>query len=416
VEFSSFGKRYTRYTGARELMDDLGEAMASDTPVMMLGGGNPAHIPAVLELLAARLHAVADQPRELRRMLADYPAPGGEIRFRTSLAALLRREYGWPVGPEQVALTGGSQSGFFLLFNLLAGEFDDGSRRRVMLPLTPEYVGYSDLGLQDDLFVARRPTIEHLDHRQFKYHVDFDGLQIGDDVAALCVSRPTNPTGNVLTDVEVERLAGLARDRDIPLILDNAYGLPFPQIVFTDVTPYWDENVILCMSLSKLGLPAARTGIVVARPEIIEALTGLNAVLSLAVSSVGAVLARELVESGQIMALSRDVIRPFYQARMEQALGWLHDALAGCNYYIHRPEGALFLWLWLPELPVTSAELYTRLKARGVYVLPGQHFFPGLSDDWEHKHQCLRLSYAQDPDAVRRGIGIIGTEIRGLLG
>lgn len=416
MEFSSFGKRYTRHTGARELMDDLGQAMASDEPVMMLGGGNPAHIPAVLGLLAERLRVVADNPRELRRMLADYPAPEGEVRFRTALAALLKREYGWPLGPENIALTGGSQSGFFLLFNLLAGEFDDGSMRRVLLPLTPEYVGYTDLGLQDDLFVARRPVIEYLDNRQFKYHIDFDGLQIADDVAAICVSRPTNPTGNVLTDGEVQRLAGLARDRNIPLLLDNAYGLPFPQIVFTDVTPYWDQNVILCMSLSKLGLPAVRTGIVIARPEIVDALTGLNAVLSLAVSSVGAVLARELVETGRIIELSHDVIRPFYRKRMEQALGWLTDALAGCNYYVHRPEGALFLWLWLPDLPITTAELYTRLKARGVYVLPGHHFFPGLDDDWDHRHQCLRLSYAQDPDTVRQGIGILGKAIQSLLG
>lgn len=416
MEFSSFGKRYTRHTGARELMDDLGQAMASDEPVMMLGGGNPAHIPAVLGLLAERLRVVADNPRELRRMLADYPAPEGEVRFRTALAALLKREYGWPLGPENIALTGGSQSGFFLLFNLLAGEFDDGSMRRVLLPLTPEYVGYTDLGLQDDLFVARRPVIEYLDNRQFKYHIDFDGLQVADDVAAICVSRPTNPTGNVLTDAEVQRLAGLARDRNIPLLLDNAYGLPFPQIVFTDVTPYWDENVILCMSLSKLGLPAVRTGIVIARPEIVDALTGLNAVLSLAVSSVGAVLARELVETGRIIELSHDVIRPFYRKRMEQALGWLTDALAGCNYYVHRPEGALFLWLWLPDLPITTAELYTRLKARGVYVLPGHHFFPGLDDDWDHRHQCLRLSYAQDPDTVRQGIGILGKAIQSLLG
>ena len=414
MEFSAFGKRYTRHTGARELMDDLGEAMSRDTPVMMLGGGNPAHIPEVLDLLAERLHTIADTPRELRRMLADYASPAGELRFREALASLLQREYGWPVSVDNVALTAGSQGAFFLLFNLLAGDFADGSRRQVLLPLTPEYVGYSDLGLQDELFIARRPAIEHLDNRQFKYHVDFDGLQAGDGVGAICVSRPSNPTGNVLTDDEVSRLAGLAREADVPLILDNAYGLPFPQIVFTDAKPYWDDNVILCMSLSKLGLPAVRTGIVIGRPEVVEALTGLNAVLSLAVSSVGAVLARELVESGRIIELSRDVIRPFYQGRAQQAVAWLHESLAGCEYFVHRPEGALFLWLWLPELPITSAELYSRLKKRDVYVLPGHHFFPGLADDWPHKHQCLRLSYAQDLDAVRRGIAILGKEVRRL--
>ena len=37
------------------------------------------------------------------------------------------------------------------------------------------------------------------------------------------------------------------------------------------VTPAWDENMILTMSLSKIGLPGTRTGIVIARPEIIRA-------------------------------------------------------------------------------------------------------------------------------------------------
>ena len=40
--------------------------------------------------------------------------------------------------------------------------------------------------------------------------------------------RPTNPTGNVLDDDEVDHLRQLACDHNIPLIVDNAYGAPFP--------------------------------------------------------------------------------------------------------------------------------------------------------------------------------------------
>jgi valine--pyruvate aminotransferase len=414
MKLSRFGKRFTRRTGARELMDDLGAAMAAETPAMMLGGGNPAHIPAVLELMAERLREIAADPRELRRMLADYASPAGENRFRAAIAQLLRREYGWPLTAQNIALTGGSQSGFFLLFNLLAGEFDDGVSRRILLPMVPEYAGYNDLGVTEELFTARRPSIEQLDDRLFKYHVDFAQLAVDESVSAICVSRPCNPTGNVLSDDEIAQLAGLARRHEVPLILDNAYGLPFPQIVFTEARPYWDDNTILCMSLSKIGLPAVRTGIVVAGEEVVDAIASVNAVVSLAVSSVGAVIARDWVASGEIMRLSRELIQPFYRQRAEQALAWLHESLHGCSWFVHKPEGALFLWLWLPELPVTSQVLYERLKARGVYVLPGHHFFPGLDEDWAHRDQCLRLSYAQDPEQVRRGIGIIGEELRAL--
>ncbi len=414
MEFSAFGKRFTRPTGTRELMDDLGAAMSADEPLMMLGGGNPAHIPALLDRLAVRLREIAADRRELRRMLADYAAPEGELRFREALAAMLAREHGWPLGAENIALTNGSQGGFFLLFNLLAGRFEDGSFRRILLPLTPEYVGYTDLGLDDELFTARRPRIEKLPDRLFKYHIDFAALDIGPDIAALCVSRPCNPTGNVLSDAEISQLAQLARRHGLPLIIDGAYGLPFPGIVFTEATPYWDQNVILCMSLSKIGLPAVRTGIVIARPEIVTAIGAMNAVLSLAVSSVGAVLLRELVSSSELLGLSRELIRPFYARRAEQAVAWLRAALDGVDYHLHRPEGAFFLWLWLPGLPISTAELYQRLKQRQVFVLPGEHFFPGLAGEWQHRHQCLRLSYAQDPDAVREGIRVLGEELRRL--
>ena len=35
---------------------------------------------------------------------------------------------------------------FFFLFNLFAGEREDGTRARVLLPLAPEYIGYADVG------------------------------------------------------------------------------------------------------------------------------------------------------------------------------------------------------------------------------------------------------------------------------
>jgi valine--pyruvate aminotransferase len=246
----------------------------------------------------------------------------------------------------------------------------------------------------------------------FKYHVDFDAIDADADIGAICVSRPTNPTGNVLTDEEVRKLLRLADSRQVPLIIDNAYGTPFPHIIFTDARPLWNDNVILCMSMSKLGLPGIRTGIVIAREEVISALSTMNAVMHLAVSSVGAVLLHALVDSGEIITISHDIIAPYYRNRVEQALSRVRSEFEGIDYRVHVPEGALFLWLWFPGLPITSAELYARLKRRGVLVLSGHHFFPGLTEDWPHKNECLRLTYSQDPETVSAGISIIAEEVR----
>lgn len=412
MKLSDFGRRFAGPSGTRQLMEDLGSALAGSGEVLMLGGGNPSHISAVETLFRERLRALADDPREFARVLGNYDAPQGEGEFIAALAALLKREFGWPVTPRNIALTHGSQSAFFLLFNMFAGHCGEGEYRRVLLPMTPEYIGYADVGLSDDFFVARRPQIEMLGDRFFKYRVDLQQIEVTPDIGALCVSRPTNPTGNVVTDEELAGLSDLARRHDLPLIVDGAYGTPFPHIVFTEARPLWNEHVILCLSLSKLGLPAVRTGIVIAREEVIDALTGMNAILSLATGSIGAALAVDMVRSGDILHVSREIVRPYYQSRVEQAVQWCREAFAGCDFYIHKPEGAIFLWLWFPGLPITSAELYARLKRRGVLVLSGHYFFPGLHGAWRHREECLRVTYAQDAEVVRKGIAIIAEEVR----
>ena len=417
MEFSKFGKRFTRHTGASELMDDMGAAMDGSGsmigPMLMLGGGNPARIPAVEQIFKDQLAAVIDQPDEFSRMVGNYSRPAGEGRFRRALARLLHNQYGWDLSENNIALTSGSQNAFFILFNLLAGDMErTGTHKQILLPMAPEYIGYCDVGVSENMFHASRPTIEYLDHRLFKYHVDFDAIDVSENIGAVCVSRPTNPTGNVLTDDEINKLLGLAEASDVPLIIDNAYGTPFPHIIFTEVKPLWNENIILCMSLSKIGLPGIRTGIVIAREEIISAVSSMNAVMHLSVSSVGAVLLHKLVDSGEIINISHNIITPYYRSRVEQALVCVRSEFEGIEYRIHVPEGALFLWLWFPDLPITSAELYSRLKRRGVLVLSGHHFFPGLKEDWRHKNECLRMTYSQDPETVAAGIRIIAEEVR----
>lgn len=413
MKLSKFGTKFTSHSGILSLMDDLGAAMANKSgDVLMLGGGNPGRVPAMEALFRARMEQILANPGEFERVVGHYAPPEGDREFRVALAALLRKQFGWDIGESNVALTNGSQSAFFMLFNMFAGACADGSTRKVLLPLTPEYIGYADAGVVEDFFVAARPTIEHLDGHLFKYHVDFNSIELGDDVGALCVSRPTNPTGNVLTETEINHLLELAQTHDIPLIVDNAYGTPFPHIIFTDADPIWNGHCVVLMSLSKLGLPGVRTGIVIAREDIIKGLAGVNAILNLSTGSFGPALTREMVSSGDIIRLSRELITPFYQNKAQGAIEFLRRELDGYEFYIHKPEGAIFLWLWFKGLPISSAELYERLKKRNVLVISGHHFFPGLAEPWRHRHECIRVTYSQDTAVVEGGLEIIAEEVK----
>jgi valine--pyruvate aminotransferase len=54
--------------------------------------------------------------------------------------------------------------------------------------------------------------------------------------------------------------------------------------------------------------------------------------------------------------------------------------------------------------------LYQRLKRRNVLVVPGEHFFFGTPEN-AHSRECLRVSYAMDPEIVRAGLEIIAEEV-----
>lgn len=413
-QFSDFGKRLSAGSGIEQLMDDLGHALAAGGSEMrMLGGGNPAVIPQVCELWRSQMRSMLDRdPQRFDRMLVNYDPCRGNPRFLREISDFFNRHYGWELTPENIVVTNGGQTAFFYLINLLAGE-SAGRRRQILLPLVPEYIGYANQGLGDDVFRATKPRLDLQDDLHFKYRVDFDALEIDDDVAAICVSRPTNPTGNVLTNEEIDRLRKLALTHKIPLIVDNAYGAPFPNIIFGEVTPPWGENVVLTYSLSKLGLPGTRTGIVIGPPQITQAISSINAITGLANGNVGQVLVTDLLADDRLAEVSRDVIRPFYESKSKEAQKLLAAHLPRESFRMHASEGALFLWLWL-KMPITSAELYERLKRRNVLVVPGEYFFYGLQEPWSHEHECVRITFSMPSHIVREGIEVLADELQKL--
>ena len=113
MEYSKFGKKFGGDAGILSLMKDMGEAVAQGGDIVMMGGGNPGHIPAFQEKMQRRLQEIAADDEICKRLLGVYSAPQGELDFLSSLAKLLRQEQGWQIGPQNICLTNGSQSGFF---------------------------------------------------------------------------------------------------------------------------------------------------------------------------------------------------------------------------------------------------------------------------------------------------------------
>jgi len=108
MEVSKFGKKIGVGSGIGILMEDLGEAANSNRDVIMLGGGNPAHVPAVEEYLRKSMEKVLAEKGRFERMIGEYGPPEGSREFIEAICELLNSEFGWGIEAKNVALTNGS--------------------------------------------------------------------------------------------------------------------------------------------------------------------------------------------------------------------------------------------------------------------------------------------------------------------
>ena len=429
MELSVFGELLSNGNGIVDLMNDLGEAVALRPDMLTLGGGNPAAIPEIQALWRDYARRFLCDSDSFDKALACYDSPQGDPRFLDAFASLFRERFGVPITSKNVVAVSGAQQGAFLLFNMIAGGTRDGKRKKILTPLSPEYVGYAGLGVDSNLFISCPGKITYPDENDasvFKYEVDFNAVERAlqdDDVSAILVSRPTNPSGNMISRAELQRLDRLAEKYNALLIIDSAYGGPFPGIVEDESeldSVFWTPRTALFYSLSKIGLPGLRTAFLIASEEIVERIATMNAIVALTNNSIGQRIALPMFESGDVLRVSREIVRPYYCKRRAEAIEILQGELSrvGVDARLHKSEGAFFLWLWIPGLTSGSANLYNQLKAKGVLAIPGDGFFYGLGDDHMNEEfsasraRCMRISFSSSYEIVARGLRIIAETIR----
>ena len=370
-----------------------------------LSAGNPLILPQVEQLwrdCTAQLLASSDYGEVVCR----YGSSQGYAPLIKAIAADFNRRYGLNLTERNILITPGSQTLYFYATNAFGGYSPSGELRQIVLPLSPDYTGYGGVSLAPEALIAYKPTldIDSTAHR-FKYRPDFNQLKINEETGCVVFSRPCNPTGNVLTDEEVRKIAALAAPYNVPVIIDSAYAPPFPALNFTEMNPVFGDNILHCMSLSKAGLPGERIGIAIGDENLIQVLECFQTNMCIHPSRYGQAIAALAINSGALAEISTQVIRPFYRHKFGVLETTLEQAMPdNLPWFLHRGEGAIFAWLWLKDLPVNDWEFYQQLKQENVIVVPGSSFFPGLREDWIHKHQCLRISLTASNEEIALGM------------
>jgi valine--pyruvate aminotransferase len=414
VQLSSWGKQMSSMSGIRSIMEDIAAAGVdpSGGEWLNLSPGNPSLIPEVVS--AWRALAEEALRAEFVESSCRYGPSRGSDALVAAIVEYFRSGYGWPIGGRNVVVGAGSQLLSFMAATSFTSFGRDGSRPLV-LPRLPDYAGYQGLVGSREGIVGVEPVVRLEGDRFFSYAVDIEAIRRQGEAGMLLLSNPANPTGSSVTATELDAVLKVVEERDVPLVVDHAYGEPFPSVAETLVGPVWHPNVVNCFTFSKAGLPGERIAFAIGPEEVITPLVGFTANVALHAPQLIQAVAKRALESREIDVMTAKYIKPFYRNKRRMVEDKLFELMPeSISWRLHSGDGGMFCWLWIDEPWFDDLLMYELLKRNKVLVVPGRHFFiapmttPFLSG---HGSRCIRLSVSGDDSVVAEGIRRLGAAL-----
>ncbi|MBW3612831.1 MAG: pyridoxal phosphate-dependent aminotransferase [Chloroflexi bacterium] len=305
-----------------------------------------------------------------------YTAATGIAPLRDAIVADVRRWKGIETNPDQVVVTPGAKPIMFYTMLALIEEGDE-----VIYP-NPGFPIYESMAR----YVGGTPVAAALrEENEFRMDVDEVASLITPRTKLLVFNTPHNPTGSILTDADIRRLAELAVEHDLVVLADEIYGrLQYTGELLSIATlPGMADRTITLDGFSKtFAMTGWRLGYGVIPEWLVPSFSRL------VINSVSCTNA--FAQFGAIEALTgpqdaADAMRTEFIARRQLMVDGL-NAIPGVTCVM--PHGAFYTFPNMGSFGRTSAEIADHLLYdAGVCVLAGTAF-------GKHGEGHLRFSYA----------------------
>jgi alanine-synthesizing transaminase len=329
------------------------------------------------------------EPLTDRAALEYAPQPFGLLSAREAVARDYERR-GIVVDPERIVLTASTSEAYSLLFKLLCEPQGDS----VMVPV-PSYPLFDHLTRLDGV-EAIAYALEYHGH----WSVDFQSLDRAwtSRVRAVLAVSPNNPTGSVMTELEIEEIARRSAARDAALIVDEVFA-DYPLDPVRDPVAAMPPTCLTFRlgGLSKsAGLPQLKLGwmAVDGPPALVSAaLDRLELICDtyLSVSTPAQVAAPALIDRGAgVRRQIGDRVRE--NARALRLLSAVHPSIE-----MLRADAGWSAVLRVPSTRTEDDLVVDLLQHDGVLVHPGFFF------DFPHEAFVV-VSLLPEPATFREGV------------
>lgn len=342
--------------------------------------GNPS-IPAP-KLVDDTIKELAESGDSI--VLHGYTSAQGAMPVREQIASNIKKRFGAEANAQNIYITCGAAAS---LTSTLKAVVNDGDEVILLAPFFPEY----------NVFCANAgaKTVAVLGKGE-DFSIDFEALKktINKNTTAIIVNSPNNPTGAIIPESDIIKLADLLNKkskefgRAIYIIADE----PYRELTYGDDVPYipnFYNNTVVCYSYSKsLSLPGERIGYVFVSPYCQDSADLFSAICG-AARSMGYVCAPSLMQ--RIIAKCDGMTADISLYNKNREL--LYNSLTEIGYTAVKPQGAFYLFMKALE---DDANVFCqKAKKHELLLVPADSF--GAKG-------YVRISYCVAYDTIKNSI------------
>lgn len=338
------------------LVQKVSGAIAEGRDVINLGQGNPDQ-PTPVHIVKALQDAALDPQSH------KYSPFRGINELKHAAADFYKREYGVEICPDtEVAIMFGTKIGLVELPLAMMNEND--------LMLLPD-PGYPDYLSGVSLANVRFDTMPLLEENN--YLPDYSKLteEQKSDAKLMYLNYPNNPTGATATKEFFAETVTLAKESDIAIVHDFAYGgIGFDgkkPISFLQIEGAKEVGIEMYTLSKTYNMAGWRVGFAVGNSKMIEAINIIQDHLFVGLfPAIQSAAAAALNESQQCV----NELVSLYESRRNALI----DACTEIGWDVKAPQGSFFAWLSVPQGYTSETFADLLLEKANVAVAPGNGF------------------------------------------
>ncbi|WP_295728948.1 aminotransferase class I/II-fold pyridoxal phosphate-dependent enzyme [uncultured Limosilactobacillus sp.] len=327
---------------------------------------------------------------------SHYSAGSGTPALRKAIAHYLQKHYRLNYDADtEIAVTIGATEAIYASLFAIISQGD-----QVLIP-TPTFPLYEAVV---NLLGGEAINIDTSNHNfVLTPGILKDALQHHQNVKAIVLNYPSNPTGVTYSADQLKALADVLADTNLVVIADEIYSELIYGGHHTSIAQFIPDQTIVLNGASKSGaMTGYRIGFMAAPAELMKRLGMVHSIMITSPSDPAMAAAVPIFDSDEGYQATLKM-KDAYEKRRD----FLVNALKKLGFSVATPNGAFYVFAKLPADQGTDDVAFaTKLAKDGkVAVIPGSYFGAGGAG-------YLRMSYATSMDNLQLAVERIQTMLK----